>query len=627
MRTRGRGATLSDVRIAGRRRATLIEDWYAGRGAVVAAGAQPPGATPIGGPSDGAPAAPAPSTPAPTDDSTDDVENETICANPDCGHMASAHEDVAEGDNTGACTMENCACEAMVTPTDGEDAEDVPAPATPAPAPAGASSQAEGFADAAPAVGDAPDAPPEGGDGTDGGDGSGDAAPAAPGVVTDSSSGPSTGGPGDDDASEALMGPAFTIPVLVIEGIPTSDGRQIAEGALTWRAPPLPLMGLDETNDWGHDGAVICGRIDSIVRDGNTLTATGFFLADENGLRFAELVATGAIKGVSVDIGDVDSSIAVTGIDTDGFPTDISEILVQGEVMGATICPFPAFAGAYIQLDSTEPDTSIPLEQPTPEQAAAGINVLSIRECVPCSTGAVVASIAGPLAPPAEWYADPGFAELTPLTVTDDGRVFGHIAPWGECHVGIQGECVTPPHSESDYALFHQGSVVCADGSVVRTGAITMDAEHAPTAGRLTAAQARAHYDNTAARFADVRAGEDGFGIWVAGSVDPEIEDAQVRRFRGSAISGDWRWVGTSYEMVAALAVNTPGFPVVTASAHDGLVEALVAAGAPQMVALARSLSTETVETRLERIERTQRLLAPLAASGLRERYTRARGR
>src|SRR2546422_2197053 len=37
-----------------------------------------------------------------------------------------------------------------------------------------------------------------------------------------------------------------------------------------------------------------------------------------------------------------------------------------------------------------------------------------------------------------------------PLTVTEDGRVFGHLAPWGVCHTGKPNQCITAPHSAVD---------------------------------------------------------------------------------------------------------------------------------------------------------------------------------
>ena len=56
---------------------------------------------------------------------------------------------------------------------------------------------------------------------------------------------------------------------------------------------------------------------------------------------------------------------------------------------------------------------------------------------------------AGPLRPPAEWFADPKLAGPTALTITDDGRVYGHAALWDVCHVGFANTCVTPPPSPS----------------------------------------------------------------------------------------------------------------------------------------------------------------------------------
>jgi hypothetical protein len=50
-----------------------------------------------------------------------------------------------------------------------------------------------------------------------------------------------------------------------------------------------------------------------------------------------------------------------------------------------------------------------------------------------------------------------------------------------------------------------------------------------------------------------------------------------VVALRASDISGDWRDVGGSKELVAALAVNVAGFPTVTVT--DGVQLTLVAAG------------------------------------------------
>jgi hypothetical protein len=87
------------------------------------------------------------------------------------------------------------------------------------------------------------------------------------------------------------------------------------------------------------------------------------------------------------------------------------------------------------------------------------------------------------------------------------------------------------------------------------------------------------HYDNTGTAAADVALGEDRHGIWAAGVVRPGTPAEKVHALRASPISGDWRWIDGNLELVAALAVNVPGFPVPRARVASGVVTALVAAG------------------------------------------------
>ena len=49
---------------------------------------------------------------------------------------------------------------------------------------------------------------------------------------------------------------------------------------------------------------------------------------------------------------------------------------------------------------------------------------------------------------PAAWFENPNFSGITPLTIMDDGRIFGHMATWRECHTGVQDRCVTAPHHD-----------------------------------------------------------------------------------------------------------------------------------------------------------------------------------
>jgi hypothetical protein len=179
--------------------------------------------------------------------------------------------------------------------------------------------------------------------------------------------------------------------------------------------------------------------------------------------------------------------------------------------------------------------------------------------------------------PPAAWFADPQLDGPTALQVSADGRVFGHLATWGQCHVSFPNQCITAPRSSSGYAYFRVGAVLCDDASEAAVGHITLDTGHAgPELGRHAAA---AHYDHTGTVVADVSAGEDAHGIWVAGALRHSVDEQTAAKLRAAALSGDWRRVGGGLELVAALAVNTPGFPVPRARVASGAPQSLVAAG------------------------------------------------
>lgn len=207
-----------------------------------------------------------------------------------------------------------------------------------------------------------------------------------------------------------------------------------------------------------------------------------------------------------------------------------------------------------------------------------------LRENGETASAALTASAAGlaPMIPPRGWFDKPNLEGPTAITVTADGRVYGHAALWGTCHTGMPGVCRTPPRSSSDYAYFHLGEVD-TDGGPVAVGRVTMDTGHAPlTASRDGAVR---HYDHTGTQIAHVRAYEDEHGIVLAGALVPDAPAEKARRFKGATVSGDWRSIQGKLEMVGMLAVNVPGFPVPRAMAASLVVEdephtmALVAAG------------------------------------------------
>jgi hypothetical protein len=197
--------------------------------------------------------------------------------------------------------------------------------------------------------------------------------------------------------------------------------------------------------------------------------------------------------------------------------------------------------------------------------------------------GPLVAS-AIPVKPPAAWFTNPNFSQLTPLSITSDGRVAGHIASWREDHIGMNGR-VRAPRSKSGYAFFATGALETAEGTMVNVGQITLVGGHATL--EASVAEAVAHYDNTDSAMMDVAVGEDRHGIWAAGALRPTVNDIQLRALRASSVSGDWRPINGSLEMVAVCAVNVPGFPIPRARVASGMTLALVAAGTGALVDLA----------------------------------------
>ncbi|HEY5881436.1 MAG TPA: hypothetical protein VIU11_21180, partial [Nakamurella sp.] len=257
-------------------------------------------------------------------------------------------------------------------------------------------------------------------------------------------------------------------------------------------------------------------------------------------------------------------------------------------------------------LSSIRTGTWIPEDGKATDMLADGIYTERIQDVL------VASLLAGgfPMEPPTEWFEDPKLASATPITVDDDGRVYGHLADWETAHIGLPGE-THAPKSRSDYAFFKTGVLRTAGGGDVNVGQLTLVGGHAPlSADARTAVQ---HYDDTASAVADVTIGEDRHGIWVAGAMRPEVTPAQVRAFRASALSGDWRPIKGNLELVAACAVNVPGFPIARARVAGGQVLAMVATGARRLYLKQISLMSDAALA--ERVDALESLLADIGVA------------
>lgn len=375
-------------------------------------------------------------------------------------------------------------------------------------------------------------------------------------------------------AADAAHGAPFVIKVLAPIGSRSGDARRFTEDSLSHRDLPLPLLWQIKTGS-AHDNSVIVGRIDSVdvLPDGSLGNARGVFDIGTYGAEAERLVRHKFLRGVSVDLDNFEAlqRRPKKGDDTaaDRIKQDDIDI-TQGRMLAATLVAKPAFQECSIELgdDGTEEIAMV----------ADGTYIadpFSAEETADMVEAALVAS-GIPLHPPKEWFKDPGLREKTPMHVDETGRVFGHIATWDVDHIGLPFS-TRPPKSRSGYSYFHTGLVRTADGSDVAVGQLTLAGGHAD--GRASAAAAAQHYDNTMSAFADVIAGEDAHGIWVAGALRPGVTGEQLRAIRASAPSGDWRPINGRLEMVAVLQVNVPGFPNTRAVMASGEILSLVAAG------------------------------------------------
>lgn len=363
-------------------------------------------------------------------------------------------------------------------------------------------------------------------------------------------------------------------------GKPTGDRRIFEPGALSNRDLPVPLMWQEKTDD-GHARSSVVGTIESLDHREDGTYGAGRFLDPDlfPDAQKAMALMKARVNGPSVDLDDVTYAMK----NADGTPFDPAHFEAEmlagndpakpllsvssGRISGATLVSIPAFAEvAHTWTLRDVPD----------EDSFSAALAEEMDDCPDCFTKAeALAAAAGYSGPPLDAFLPREFAGPTGLTVTDDGMVFGHLAAWGTCHVGYPGTCVTPPQSKSSYAYFHTGEVTTAEGERIAVGRLVLGAPHADLAkGFRAAAQ---HYDDTGRVVALVRAYEDAYGIAFSGVLVHDLTPQQRAEFAAMPLSGDWRRVGGAMELIGAISVPVPGFPV--ARGRAGEPAALVAAG------------------------------------------------
>lgn len=335
--------------------------------------------------------------------------------------------------------------------------------------------------------------------------------------------------------------------VLVIEDEDTTDGRFIEAGALSWRELPLPL--LMPNDNGGHGTDRIAGKIETLERVGNDLRMNGAFdLSGEEGKEAARLVRDSLLRWVSADVEIIDADMVETDdceeIDGEKF-CQWKFILKEGRVMGGTLVPFPAFPGAVV----------VPEGQKIPADTGDG------RPVVTAAAGVKK-----------DYFADPQFTELQKwTTVTDNGRVMGHLFGWGECHAGYLNTCLTPDALMEATNLERSnniGSVRLEDGSIIGTSPLCIKGH---STDDMDFERASKWMDDPRNCGADVVYGKDKFGVWFSGAIRPTTTEDQIHILRASGVSGEWHWKDGERVLLGAC-VNVPGYAKATAKIREGEV-------------------------------------------------------
>lgn len=359
--------------------------------------------------------------------------------------------------------------------------------------------------------------------------------------------------------------------ILTFEGTESGDGRMFALGSLDWAQLPQPLMYQPESVG-GHDGSIMVGQINTITRQGNALYGTGIIdlavktsTGFELGKEVYRLMSEEFLSGVSVDVDSVSNAEIETIVDPATF-APLLTVFKRGRVRGATLVAFPAFADARLYLTDNLITASavghVILTQETPQETPQKAE--TPEEPLVASSHTITI----PDLPPASWFQRPTDVKPTgALTVTDEGRVYGLLAPKNTTH---RSRPVTVPTRNVDYSRFMKGETIVDGGGRVVTGVLTMNCGHAPTENYGSLGNRIEHYDNSCSVAANIAIGEHDGEVWVAGALAPFATPDMVSKMLGCSLSGDWQPHPDRQgvrEFIAALLVPVPGFAMARTAA------------------------------------------------------------
>jgi hypothetical protein len=420
-----------------------------------------------------------------------------------------------------------------------------------------------------------------------------------------------------------------------IEGKLSDDSslapRIIMPDALSWPEMPRPFMAQTVTAE-AHEGAEVAGRIDEFARKRGKGKMQNIDFAGELTTPFgideiAPMIEDKTMRYVSADLAASEWAIvdrktfAVVPqeeLDIDALQNGAYALgCLSAKIKAVTLVPTQAIEGASVALTASADAGGFGWERFTDDDGDEIVRCLFTADTLSVAGQALTAA-ADDWAPPRDWFDTPELPGKYPLSVSPEGRVYGHLATWDSCHVSFLPSCVPPPKSPSNYAYFHVSELDTEEGDTITVGKLMFSPTDGGHADRsLSAQKASQYYDRTGMAAAFLRVSDGAHGIWAAGSLNPKLSreqrDDMRRELRLNPPSGDWRPINGQYELICGLAVAVPGFPTpratitVTASAEGlALEEAIIASSGafepdPQALYAAERLGLADDEALAER--------------------------
>lgn len=190
---------------------------------------------------------------------------------------------------------------------------------------------------------------------------------------------------------------------------------------------------------------------------------------------------------------------------------------------------------------------------------------------------------AAPAAMHADWFQPIQTDGVVKFTISDEGRMMGHLFTWDSCHrsFAAAGRCLAPTFLRDDpnFADFHVGEARLDNGQRLRVGTLTFAANHADDLPKATPAELIDLMENTGTQLGPVRLYVDKFGLQASGQLFDDVSATEAARALAGFPSYDARRIGGRLRLYGLHVVNTPGHPIYEEA--DGQVVRMVASVAP----------------------------------------------